>query len=93
MGMPQSHSPFISPELFGCPEFPIRQQPQYIIDDDYNITGVIDWTWAQSGPGELVACFPHELLVQQWPMMSLYKESRSLFLKKLEEEGEKSIFR
>jgi isoamyl acetate esterase len=81
---------FLSPELFNCPEFPLCHADfsncNLLFDDDYNITGVIDWTWAQSRPWELLACFPHELSVKQWPTMSLYKESRSLFLEKLEEE-------
>jgi isoamyl acetate esterase len=81
---------FLSPELFTCPGYPLCHADfsncNLLFDDDYNITGVIDWTWAQSRPWELVACFPHELSVRQWPMMSLYKESRSLFLEKLEDE-------
>ena len=81
---------FLSPELFGCAEFPLCHADfsncNLLFDDDYNLTGVIDWTWAQSRPWELLACFPHELSIKQWPMMSLYDESRSLFLEKLEEE-------
>lgn len=57
-----------------------------LYDDDHNITGVIDWTWAQSGPWEHFACFPHEFSRRFGPAMSLCEKSRALFLKIFEEE-------
>jgi len=61
---------FLSPELFSCAEFPLCHADfsncNLLFDDDYNIAGVIDWTWAQSAPWGLLACFPHELSVNQW---------------------------
>jgi hypothetical protein len=60
-----------------------------LYDDDYNITGVIDWTWAQVVPWELFAIFPHELSTRFPPEWSLDGDCRALFLAILEEEESK----
>jgi isoamyl acetate esterase len=75
------------------PQFPLCHADfgncNILYDDDYNITGVIDWTWTQSGPWEIFASFPHEFQRRFPPGYSLCHESRELFLKVLEEEENK----
>jgi hypothetical protein len=60
-----------------------------LYDDDYNITGVIDWTWTQTCPWQLFATFPHEFARRFPPEMSLSGHSRALFLAILGEEESK----
>jgi len=85
--------PYFASETFNDHTFPLCHADfsncNILFDDDYKITGVIDWTWAQSGPWELFACFPHEFSRIFYPEKSLDKQSRRLFLEILEEEERK----
>ena len=56
-----------------------------LFDDDFNITGIIDWTWAQSGPWQNFACFPFEFSAHV-SNGALPLGSRQLFLRVFEEE-------
>jgi aminoglycoside phosphotransferase (APT) family kinase protein len=60
-----------------------------LYDDNYNITGVIDWTWAQAVPWELFAILPHEFSTRFPPEWSMDGDSRALFLTILKEEESK----
>ena len=85
--------PYFVSEIFNDHTFPLCHADfsncNILFVDDYNIAGIIDWTWAQSGPWELFACFPHEFSRIFYPEKSLDKASRQLFLEILEEEEQK----
>jgi aminoglycoside phosphotransferase (APT) family kinase protein len=57
-----------------------------LFDDDYNLTGIIDWSHSQSAPWELFACLPHEFSRRMLPDGDVCEESRRLFLSIFEEE-------
>lgn len=58
-------------------------------DKEYNITGVLDWTWSQACPWEQFALFPHELGRQLSATELVDKSSRALFLNVFKEEERK----
>jgi hypothetical protein len=76
-----------SPSL--SPGFPLCHadfgSSNILFDDDFNITGIIDWTWAQSGPWQNFACFPFEFSAQVLNG-ALPLVVRQLFLRVFEEE-------
>jgi aminoglycoside phosphotransferase (APT) family kinase protein len=60
-----------------------------LFDDEYNITGVIDWSNAQSAPWELFSILPHEFGHRGSTDEILHVESRELFVSIFEEEESK----
>jgi len=82
---------FLQPEMDG--QFPLCHADfsncNILYGDDYNVTGVIDWTWAQSGPWEQFALFPHEFSRRVSAENNVCGEARALFLAILENEERK----
>jgi hypothetical protein len=61
----------------------------FLFDAAYNLTGVIDWSGAQSTPWELFCVFPHEFSSRYAPDGNVDVESRNLFISILEQEERK----
>ena len=61
----------------------------FLFDEEFNLTGVIDWTYSHTAPWEQFCRFPHEFSRRFPPHGALNDSARSLFLSIFEGEERK----
>ena len=82
--------PYFIEEEYDCGPFPLCHpdfsNANFIYDLNNNLSGIIDWTAAQTVPWEKFARFPHDFNRRLGPDNQISTSARKLFLDILEEE-------